>query len=341
LGDFFVVDAFGYKVGKSGLKLVVKFSNGECLERSVMKFSTLILGGSGSISLEALKLLSSYNIPVVFISSGGAFATCHPFFMHGTVITRREQFLAYYDNRGLTLAKGFVTGALLNKSMVLKYFAKNRDESIASILLRYADRIDRIVERVKDVGDGDLDDLRFVFMGYEGEGSHYYYEALTRIIPKEFGFSGREKRPPRDPVNSLLSYGYIILNGIVSVAIAKAGLEPFAGFLHTDRSGKPSLVLDIAEEFRQPIVDVVVVSLFTRNWVSMEDFEFTDSGTVLIGKGGKRKFFERFRERLYSRVKVDGVNTTFDGAITRQARKIVKFLLRRVNVYRPFVFRWW
>ena len=341
MGEVFVVDAFGYKVGKSGSKLVVRFSDGERLERSVMKFSTLVLGGSGSISLDALKLLALNNIPIVFVGSGGAFATCHPFFMHGTVITRREQFLAYRDDRGLNLARGFVKGALLNKSMVLRYFAKNREDSVASILLRYADKIDSLVEHVDNVDGGDLDDLRLVLMGYEGEGTHLYYEALSNIVPKEFSFSRREKRPPKDPVNSLLSYGYIILNSIVSVAIAKAGLEPFAGFLHTDRSGKPSLVLDISEEFRQPIVDIVVISLFTRKWVSLDDFEFTDSGTVLIGKGGKRKFFDKFRERLKSRVKVDGVNTTFEGAITREARKIVRFLLRRVPVYNPFVFRWW
>lgn len=341
MGEVFVVDSFGYKVGKSGLKLVVRFADGERVERSVLTFSSLVLGGSGSVSLEALRLLADYNIPIVFIGSGSAFATCHPFFMHGTVITRREQFLAYLDSRGVVLARGFVLGALLNKVMVLRYFAKNRDSSVASVLLRYADRIDAIVDRVRDIDGNHVDDLRFSLMGFEGEGTHLYYEALSRIIPREFGFTGREKRPPRDPVNSLLSYGYIILNSVVSVAVAKSGLEPFAGFLHVDRSGKPSLVLDLSEEFRQPIVDVVVVSLFTRGWVTLDDFEFTDSGSVRIGKDGKKKFFERFRERLVAKVKVGGSNTTFEGAIMGQARAVVRFILGRSRSYRPFVFRWW
>lgn len=340
MGEIFIVDAMGYKVGKSGMKIVVSFSDGTRIERSVLTFSSLILGGSGSISLNALKLLADYNIPVVLTGSHGAFATFHPFFMHGTVIVRREQFLAYLDNRGVVLAKGFVLGALLNKVMVLRYFAKNRNDSLAVLLLNHADSIERIADEVRNIQGNRVDDIRLNLMGLEGEGSRLYYEALSRIIPKELGFESRNRRPPRDPVNAALSYGYIMLNSVVALTIAKVGLEPFAGFLHVDRSGKPSLVLDLSEEFRQSIIDIMIVSMFSRGWLNQNDFDFTGS-SVLLNKEGKRKFFEHFRKRLKHKVRVNGVNTTLEGAILRQAREIVRFLLGRSNNYESFVFRWW
>ena len=341
MSDLLVVDSFGYRLGKSGKKVVFRFASGEKVERSVYTFSALVLGGSGSVSIDALKLLASYNIPVVFVDSYGPFAVFHPFFMHGTVITRREQMRALSDSRGVHLAKAFVFSAIANKARLLKYFAKNRvDDENSSVLYNFSNRIESFLERIQSVS-GSLDEIRTVLMGFEGEATHIYYNALTRIIPSEFGFRGRDKRPPRDPVNSLLSYGYTILNSVVTISIAKVGLEPFAGFLHVDRSGKPSLVLDLSEEFRQPIVDAVVVPLFTRGWISLDDFEWLDDGRVIINKGGKEKFFSHFNKRLASKVLISGKNTSFEGAILHQARNIARFLLRRIPRYQPFIFKWW
>ncbi len=339
MGDILFIDSPGYKVGKSGMKIVVNFSDGERIERSVLTFSSLVLGGTGSISTSALKLLADYNIPVVFVNSSGAYATLHPFFMHGTVIVRREQMLAYLDKRGVELSKAFVTGALANKEMVLRYLAKNREDS--SFLLRYADDINRLIERIKTIEGERVDNIRFELMGLEGEGARLYFEAISRILPKELGFNGRNRRPPRDPVNAMLSYGYIILNGIIALTVAKIGLEPFAGFLHVDRSGRPSLVLDLSEEFRQPIVDLTVIPMFSREWLKIDDFEFLDSGAVLIGREGKRKFFNKFKEKLGSKTKYKGVKTTFEGAILMQTRDVARFLLGRIPKYDPFIFKWW
>jgi len=111
-------------------------------------------------------------------------------------------------------------------------------------------------------------------MGFEGTGSRMYYKALQEIFPTNLHFSGRNRRPPRDPVNAAISFGNHLLANEVMTAIVAAGLEPYAGFLHSDRSGRPSLVFDLIEEFRQPIVDRLIIRLFQRQLLVVGDFDF-------------------------------------------------------------------
>ena len=120
------------------------------------------------------------------------------------------------------------------------------------------------------------------------------------------------------------------------------GLEPFAGYLHVDRSGRPSLVLDLSEEFRQPIIDVLVVSLFSKKALDINSFDILDDGRWAIKKEAKNVFFDGLRKRLQNQIRSsDGVETTFEQCILRQARNIVRYLLGRLPSYQPFIWKWW
>jgi len=264
--------------------------------------------------------------------------------MHGTVLTRREQIKAHDDWRGLHLAKSFVKGGMINKARLLQYFAKSRkrtDEELASKLVKISEEILLKVEKVEEL-DGLLWDVRYKLMGLEGEATHIYYEGLAMLIPKEYGFKGREKRPPTDPVNAALSFGYTILNSRVLSAIARCGLEPFAGYLHTDRSGKPSLILDLSEEFRQPIVDRTVISIFSKRQLNSEKDFMWEGGRILFSENGKKLFLEALEKQFQSPTKTPaGVKTNMGKAIFHQARNVVRFLLGRIPSYEPYTWKWW
>lgn len=342
-----VIDSLGFTMSKKGGRIVVTYVYSDkkvSKEFAISKVTAVIISSSGSISTRLLKELALHNIPVIFASSYSPFGVFHPYFMHATVITRREQMRALSDSRGVSLAKAFVKAAIINKVRVLRYFAKSRERSdpgLAELLNNSANRIERLIDHVKELR-GDLNSLRFILMGYEGEGTQIYYDALTHLFDPELGFKGRDKRPPKDPVNSILSYGYTILNSVIHLAIAKTGLEPFAGFLHVDRSGKPSLILDLSEEFRQPIIDVLVVSLFSKRILRMNHFSFEDDGRCFINREGKSIFFDAFESRLKSHVVSSYANrTTFEHAIFLQARGIARFLIGRAINYKPFIWKWW
>jgi CRISPR-associated protein Cas1 len=153
-------------------------------------------------------------------------------------------------------------------------------------------------------------------MGIEGQCGYLYWQAIGLVIPEEYGWTGRRKRHATDPVNCLLNYGYGILYGEVQNALVIAGLEPYAGLLHTDRPGKPSLTLDLIEEFRAPIVDRTVVGLVNRNY----QVEFDANGKL------EREFRKGYAEHILSRLNAQGTyedkRFQLRSIIQLQARKL-------------------
>jgi CRISPR-associated protein Cas1 len=169
-------------------------------------------------------------------------------------------------------------------------------------------------------------------LSIEGRAAAVYWEIIGQIFPPELGFSGRERRGATDPINSALNYDYGILYSQVWGAIVLAGLDPFAGFLHTDRPGKPSLVLDLIEEFRSFAVDRPLVSLFTKGGqVKMEEDR--------IAEDSRRELAKRFVERLEEEETFEGKKHKLRTILQLQARHLAVFL-RKEGPYKPFVGSW-
>ena len=171
--------------------------------------------------------------------------------------------------------------------------------------------------------------------------ANIYFQGIKLMLPQNLGFTERNRRPPRDPVNSALSFGYHLLANEVMTAIAAAGLEPYAGFLHSDRSGRPSLVFDLIEEFRQPIVDRLVLRLFQKKILQPLDF---DIDSAHAGVKFKQKALERFLGEFYYMMRKDGLKisnffTTYQQIILNQARKMVRYFLEKDETYKPFSFQ--
>ncbi|MHA1741865.1 MAG: CRISPR-associated endonuclease Cas1 [Candidatus Thorarchaeota archaeon] len=341
-----VVDEPGTRIGRSGRSLSITPPKGRTSRLSMYNVAEVIVTTNCSISSQAVELLAQNGVPLLMLRGGTPYAILHPFFHHGTVHTRREQLAAYWDDRGVRLARAFVLGSMRNRRSLLEYFARNRRESSSET----ARRLDRLSERIRlleseiessPINPGNtVDSVRTELMGIEAQAARAYFEGLAEIVPPAFGFQGREKRPPKDPINSMLSYGYAVLYSRVLTAIAACGLEPFAGFLHADRSGKPSLVLDMVEEFRQVAVDRVVIRIVMRRQVTPEDFEKTGS-RVIIAERARKTFLSELITGLNSEVRHTGKRAMpLRQVMMKQARMLVRFLLRREREYRPYSFRW-
>jgi CRISPR-associated protein Cas1 len=186
-----------------------------------------------------------------------------------------------------------------------------------------------------------LDMVRGEMFALEGGCSKLYIQGLSLVIPPEYGFNKREKRPPRDPVNAALSYGYGVLYGKIERACILAGLDPFLGFLHTDRFGKPSMVLDLIEPFRQPIVDRVVTTLFTKHSFNEEDFAYLEEGEgVYLNGSGRKKLLERLYKRFDKEIIYKGKKRKFQDILLVNIRGVSNYLLGESQKVSAFVYKW-
>ena len=334
-----ILDKHGTYVGKTGRSLRITLPNKDKKEYPVSGISAVITLGKVNFSHDALLLLANYGVPVLFSTLWEPKALFHPFFNHGTVITRREQILAFKDIRGFHLAQRFSFAAVSNKIRLLQYLTKIRedDDEIKNTLNQAISEMSLYRTLIMET-TGTLERDRMRIMGYEGKASQIYYSAIKILFPEELGYTGRNRHPPRDPINAAFSLGYAIVYSKVLISIALAGLEPYAGFLHTDRSGKPSLVLDLSEEFKQWIVDRTVFKMFLKKILRSSDFIF-EEGRVIFSDKGKAKYLTQLSKRLFTPIKVKGSKTpvTPFQVMLHQSRRIVRYLLGKVQEYRPFV----
>lgn len=328
------MDGFGVSVGKKSERLVVKRKGEVIFERPFFDVERVIVATEGAtISASAIHECTKAGIPVEFISySGVPYATMLSPNLGGTVKTRRAQILAYEDRRGIELGRAFASGKLGSSANNLKYYAKyrkGRDRNLYDFLYRRVDGIEEVVRRIGEIEGGCVDEVRSAILNSEGRGASLYWEGMERLAPE---FEGREGRGATDLVNSLLNYGYGILYNRVLSAVTKAGLDPFAGYVHTDRPGKPSLVLDLVEEFRAPVVDRAVFGILGTGFKVGMDGEWLDEDT-------RKLVAERVRERLSARLTHRGKKQKLENIIHIQARAVASFVRDGV-VYRPFVGSW-
>jgi CRISPR-associated protein Cas1 len=340
------LDDFGIFLGRKRNRFIVKKA-GEVKEIVADDVDSILCCSSGvAFSSSALDLAVQNNIQVVFARYGGwPYAVLMPASMTGSVRARREQFIAYNDERSLILAKKFIAGKLVNQANFLKLMAKNRrqtDPSLAERLYESGKLIDEVNERISREQGSNIDEKRQQVMNLEAEGARYYWESIRQILPAELGFTGRETRGARDPFNAMLNFGYqTILFPEVWKAVSYAGLDFYAGYLHADRPGKPSLVLDLMEEFRQQLVDRTLVGLITKNVIKPNEIlaaEAVEEGRVL-SKDVIKVLLASFQERLDSEVMFNGQKGSLKSFIHLQPRCVVRFLLKEAE-YVPFCLGW-
>lgn len=332
-----IADQFGSHVGKYSQRLKVT-QNGQVLAQAPLLHleEVSVLSRGVSVSADALEACCERGIPVFFIDSVGTpYASVYSAGLMGTVLTRREQLRAFDDRRGVVLGLAIATGKLQNQSITLKYFSKSRKDTPTGEALRLAalEVLDYLVWLDRLSGEK-VDDLRGSLLAAEGNAARRYWEAVRLILPESYDWPGRQGRGALDPINSLLNYGYGILYGQVERAQVLAGLDPYAGFVHVDRPGKPSLVLDMIEEFRQVAVDRVVFGLAARNFSVNQDQQGRLSDDT------RRTYAEHIIHHLEATVRYEGKRYPLRQVVQMQARRLAAFLRGERDTYEPYKADW-
>ncbi len=336
-GSQIVLSGAGLFVGKKSERMVIRKGKKVCYQFPLFRLSEVIIAARGvAVSSDLIEELAARGVRLSFLRGGGRpYAMITSPALTAIIEARREQLAAIGDERGLHFARAIVEGKLCNQERLLRYFAKylkKADTARFESVERVASSIGALAKNARKVAGRTVDEARGALMGIEGTAGRLYWDGVRQILGERLGFPGRRHCGAADPFNSLLNYGYGILYSTVWGAVLNAGLEPFAGFLHVDRPGKPSLVLDLTEEFRQPVVDRAVLA-------------YANLGEEIRMEGGmlhastRDRIAERVIARLGSSEPYRGKKYQVRSIIQMQARRLASALRGR-DAYRPFKFKW-
>lgn len=261
----------------------------------------VVFGGRG-VSPALMNKCTEDSIGLTFMSRSGKFLARAEGAVSGNVYLRREQYrIADNEERSLAIARNFITGKLYNSRYVIDRAV--RDHSLQVDVEKLKSRSELLSQAIlKCRNVTDIDTLR----GIEGESAQLYFSVFDEFILQqkdEFRFTVRSKRPPLDNVNALLSFAYSIATGMCTSALEAVGLDPYVGFMHTDRPGRRSLALDLVEEFRAIMCDRFVVSLINKRIIGNDDFDVREDGAVLLSEDGRKLFLTHWQSRKQETVK--------------------------------------
>ncbi|MCP4421725.1 MAG: CRISPR-associated endonuclease Cas1 [Chloroflexi bacterium] len=340
-----IADSFGSHVGKYQGRLKVTKKKEVLAQAPLLHLETVTISSSGvSISADAIRACTEKGIPIHFLSGTGTpYASLYSAGLTGTVLTRRAQLQAYGDLRAVYLALAFIGGKIQNQSSLLKYAAKYRKEKKPEVYQELRWLTAEVVDHMEELCTLDflaprehyyIDDIRGQILSIEGRAAQKYWQGIKLLLPESIEWPGRQRRGARDAFNSALNYGYGILYSQVERAITLAGLDPYAGFVHADRPGKPSLVLDLIEEFRAPVVDRTILGLVNKG-VAIQQNE-----QGYLTEKTRRYLAERVLARLESGERYAKKRYPLRVIIQMQARQLATYVRQERDVYDPFVASW-
>lgn len=330
----------------------------------LFKIEEVMVLGDITLTTPALVSLLEARVQITYLSKYGRYlGNLSPQLTKNSIL-RMAQHAAHTDAiKRHSIAQRFILGKLRNMRTVLMRYHRSNPDSLVSTQIERLMRCIKAAEQAKYDGihetvvvheiDAEVveEQSRTVvdrmnglgsLLGCEGAGSAAYFGVFERLIKCgwEHGFCKRVRRPPTDPVNAMLSYGYVILTGQVASALASVGFDPYIGYLHASRYGKPALALDLMEEFRPIIVDSVVLNLLNNRQLETKDFVL-ELNSYRMTNATKRVFLEKFEERMQEVI----IHPTFSYKVSYrrclelQARLLAKYLTGETPDYTPFTVR--
>jgi CRISPR-associated protein Cas1 len=313
--------------------LVVKRKQEKMVAIPLINVKRLYIRGGALISVQLLLKLLGQEIDIVFLSFNGQFLTKLPSMPGKNIELRRQQYRLYEDEgERQRIAAGFIKGKIWNGYILLKrYYTRHENSNALNKLLMLYNQL--------KANDYPIDTL----MGKEGAASQTYFSTFGKIFKGDgsgFAFERRTRRPPKDPVNAMLSFGYTLLFNEALLILEQTGLDPYLGFLHAPQYSRASLALDIIEEFRSVVVDTLVLNLVSKNIFKADDFRNVDAAGpngVYISKEKLKVFIYHFNyrmetKRFWERV---GKELTYRDIVKHQAYDLIRFI-ETGKEYRPF-----
>jgi len=316
-------------VKKRDQYLIIQYPDKRKVEVPLINVSQVVVSGDVTLTTPALHTLLEMGIEVCFLSMYGHFRGRLSPPVAKNAFVRREQYRAHSDaNQAIQIARACVRGKLENmRTMLLRANRSLQDDEVAQATIMLRNAINQVADTHTN---GSL-------LGIEGNGSAAYFGVLRKLLRDPMGFTRRRRRPPTDPINAMLSLGYTLLSQQVAAAIQVVGLDPYIGFLHQPRHGRPALALDMMEEFRPIIADSVVLNIVNHRLLSASDFH-EEFGVVLLKPEARKTFYIKFEERLQEEIQHPhfGYRTTYRRCIELQVRLLAKWLTGEIPAYPPF-----
>jgi CRISPR-associated protein Cas1 len=329
-GELLVVQKSGSQVGQRGGEFVVTVQGEIVHKLPLHQVRAIYLYGAVQLTAQAAESCLEHSIDVAYFAASGRFLGLLRGLPLSGIDARLGQYALFQQSFfRLRLARECIRAKIHNQRVMLM---RNGD---------VPDRVLRLLADARDATDGarDLTEL----LGIEGGAANVYFEQFATMLkgPEwKFDFRGRNRRPPRDPVNALLSFGYSILAKEFAGVCHAVGLDPFLGFMHQPRYGRPALALDLMEEFRPLVADSVAISIANRGEIDVGDFIRGASGTFL-DEQGRRRFWEAWFRRLDAEVSHPefGYKMSYRRMFEVQARQLWRVVRGDAPVYHGFTTR--
>jgi CRISPR-associated protein Cas1 len=283
---------------------------------------------------------ASRNISLCFLTPNGKFLARVTGRVYGNVTLRKEQY-RISDNPDLSckIAKNFIIGKVFNAKWVIERTTREHAMSVdCEKLKKVSARLQNFIELIRD--STSTDQLR----GYEGEAASLYFSVFNDLIlqqKEDFYFDGRNKRPPMDRVNALLSFVYALLANYTASALETVGLDPYVGFMHTDRPGRISLALDLMEELRPVMADRFVLSLINKRIVNEEGFIIRENGSVEMSDDTRKTILTQWQNRRQEKIIHPFLDERIEWGLVpyAQALLLARTIRNDLDEYPPFMWK--
>jgi CRISPR-associated protein Cas1 len=334
------VSSQGSYLSKEGETVVVEKEKQKVLQLPIHTLGGLVCFGNVLCSPFLLGFCAERDVAVSFLTEHGRFLASVQGPVRGNVLLRRQQYrMADDDGATRKIAAQVVSGKLANCRIVINRTVRDHATKINVPALREAStKIDRIIDRISHA-DGD-DEIR----GFEGQAAAEYFKVFNHLIIEQkvdFVFKERNRRPPLDEVNALLSFMYTLLAHDVRSALETVGLDTAVGFLHRDRPGRAGLALDLMEEFRPVIADRLVLSLINRRQVGKKGFIKAANGAVVIDDDTRKIVLTEYQNRKRDEIYHPYIEETVPIGLLFfiQANLMARHIRGDLDGYPPFFWR--
>ncbi|NDY70582.1 subtype I-C CRISPR-associated endonuclease Cas1 [Desulfobacter hydrogenophilus] len=339
LNTLFVTTQGAY-LGKDGETVAVKIEQKTVLRIPIHTLDGIVCFGAVGCSPYLMGFCAEKDVAISFLTEYGKFLAMVKGPVSGNVLLRRKQF-RMADKPGVSAqVAGFVlTGKIANCRTVLERSLRDHSEKMdQSSVKKVSNRLSMYIR--KELQKDNLDSLR----GIEGDAAHQYFSVFDELIFQQkdaFGFSGRNRRPPTDRVNCLLSFVYTLLVHDIRSALESVGLDTSVGFLHRDRPGRPGLALDMMEEFRPFLADRLVLSMINRSQVRPDGFTIKESGAVHMDDDTRKTVLTTYQKRKQESLVHPFLNEKIQiGTLFFiQALLLARFIRGDLDGYPPFIWK--
>ena len=280
----------GSKLSKTSKRLVIEKDGQTLLEIPEFKVERVLIFGNVQITTQAMAFLLDNGIELSFLSLYGKYRGRLSPVESKNAQLRIHQYQKHLDNEfKVSLAKAIVHAKLHNGRELLMRYARNHPE------IDFSQDTAQMEECISRLGHKEAVNS---VMGVEGAAASVYFEAFGKMLRKELGFERRQRRPPKDPVNALLSLGYTLIGNEMHSMICAVGFDPYIGFFHGIDYGRPSLALDLIEPFRHAIIDRFTLYLVNNHILTEKDFEDKADEGVLLNDDARKRYFVEYEKYM-------------------------------------------